>query len=137
MANTVTNTTVTLSQARVVKYITLSSDGTNETNTVLYDSSAISTTLGQADPLTCNVFEIHAIACVASTARIKLLFDASTPVLLTGISNGANMVNFCNEHTSGMPNIAASGGRTGDITLTTTGLASGDTITIYLVVRPA
>jgi hypothetical protein len=134
MANTIVSKVVVENTREAVIHWTLSSDGTNETKTVIYDSSVIATALGITDPLTCNLLEVHALACVASTARASLLFDATTATLACGLSNGANPIHWDLSHSGGIPNTGTTG-RTGDIVITTTGLASGDTITIRLRVR--
>lgn len=132
MSNTITNTTVSANPKEIVKYITIASDGTNETATVIYDSSAIATTLGLADPLTCGLIEVYASASTAATARIKLLWDATTDVLALDIPAGQSPTKACFR---GCPLINTAGtGITGDILLTTTGLASGDAITIVLTI---
>jgi len=136
MANTITNKTLHVSSTRAVQYITLASDGTNETATVIYDSSAIATANGDADTLTCTILSLYGSASTANTARVKLLFDASTDVLAIDIPAGTNPTAVDFRRTipiGGLKNTAGSG-ITGDILLTTTGLASGDAITIVLEV---
>lgn len=133
MSNTIKNVELSANPKTVVKYITLASDGTNETATIIYDSSAIATTLGLTDPLTCGFLEVYATASVASTARIKLLWDATTDVLALDIPPGQSPTKACFRSIGGLINQGGTG-ITGDILLTTTGLASGDAITLVLTI---
>ena len=132
MANTITNAQTIASRMETIQYVTLASDGTNETNTLIYDSSATATTLGIADPLSSNIISCK-YATSSKTAIIKLVWDASTKVaaLAMPFSNTLDMDFKC---IGGLEN-QGSTGRTGDILLTTTGLVSGDTISIILGVR--
>lgn len=126
MANTITNTKIINSQDRAVIYVTLDSDGTNETGTVIYDSS----TFAGTDTLDCRIMTIKYSLSAASTARAKLLFDATTDVLAhTLVPSFAQKLNYRN--IGGLHNTAGTG-KTGDILLTTTGLAAGDTLTLIL-----
>lgn len=137
MANTITNTTLYYSPTRVVKYVTLKSDGTNETNTVIYDSSVIATSVGDTDPLTCNIESIYASASAANTARVFLLWDATTPVVAIDIPTATNptKADFRRKIPIGGLVNQGGAGKTGDILLTTTGLAAGDIITIVMEIR--
>lgn len=135
MANTNKLVNLIPGPSEAVVYFTLASDGTNESNLPIYDSSVIATALAATDPLTSKLMGVYASASAASTARVVLRWDASTPVLALDIpaQNQPLDVNF--DRIGGLPNQAAATGKTGDITLTTTGLASGDAITIVLRVR--
>jgi hypothetical protein len=134
MANTVTDTTLHTGNAQVIKYITIASDGTEETDLVIYDSSAIATTLGLTDTSNCKILSIYATVSAASTARVKLEFDANTDVLALDIPANVLVKNDFRP-IGGLKNTSSTG-KTGDITLTTTGLESGDAITIILCVDP-
>jgi hypothetical protein len=134
MANTVTDTTLHTGNAQVIKYITIASDGTEETDLVIYDSSAIATTLGLTDTSNCKILSIYATVSAASTARVKLEFDANTDVLALDIPANVLVKNDFRP-IGGLKNTSSTG-KTGDITLTTTGLESGDAITITLCVDP-
>jgi hypothetical protein len=81
MANTITNTKIINSADRAVIYVTLDSDGTNETNTVIFDSS----TFAGTDTLTGRIMAIKYAFSAASTARAKLLWDATTKVLAASL----------------------------------------------------
>lgn len=134
MANTKNNTQVVINNNLVVQYFTLVSDGTNESATVIYDSSVVATTLNQTDPLNCSLYDIRYSVSTAATARVQLLFDATTDVLALDLVPIKPM-HFDFKCFGGLPNYAGTG-KTGDILLTTSGLASGDLITIVFTVRP-
>lgn len=135
MANTVTNTQVLVGQNEVIQYVTLASDGSQETDLVIYDSSAVATSLGITDPLTCNILSVYGSASTASTARVWLEFDATTDILAIDIPAQTNPTDKNFRYIGGLKNTAGTG-ITGDVTLTTTGLASGDKLTIILEVKP-
>jgi hypothetical protein len=62
---------------------------------------------------------------------VKLLWDASTDVIAAELpADYADTLDY--SEMSGLPNVAASGGNTGDIKLTTVGHSSGDTYSIVL-----
>lgn len=136
MANTITNTNLLLSKKRVVKYITIQSDGTEETDLVLYDSSAIATSVGDTDPLTSTIESVYFSASAAATARARLEWDATTDVLALDLPVLApTFIDFRRTlPIGGLPNQGGSG-KTGDILLTTTGLESGDSITIIMEIK--
>jgi hypothetical protein len=133
MPNTITQTTTVLGLNKVVRHIGITSDGSEETDLVIYDSSAIASSLGIDDPLNCRILSVH--YSVASAAFVGLLeFDATTDthaLALPAYSAGAIHL----RDVGGIPNTAGSG-KTGDILLTTTGLAPGDAITLVLEVAP-
>lgn len=134
MANTITNTRQIAGTKTIVQYITIASDGSEETDLVIYDSSAVATAVGIADPLDCTILSIYATVSAAATARVALEFDATTDILALDVPP-QTLVNRDFKDIGGLSNTAGSG-ITGDILLTTTGLESGDKITIILVVRP-
>lgn len=137
MSNTITDTTLSQSKLQVTKYVTLASDGTNETSTVIYDSSVIATAVGDTDPLTCTLLSMYASASTASTARIAILWDASTKVLAMDVPPGQSptFVDFRRIMPIGGLKNQGGSGITGDILITTTGLASGDKITLVFEVK--
>lgn len=134
MANTKSLSTVAVGGTTALIYLTLVSDATQETNYVIYDSSAVATQLGIVDPLTCHLVSIWAVTNSAA-GLIKLNWDATTPVCALPILNGAGgTLDMRFKYFGGLPNKGAAG-RTGDITLTTTGLATGESLTVVLEVR--
>ncbi len=134
MANTVTNTRILAGNKRTLQYITIASDGTEETDLVVYDSSAVATALGIANPLTCTINAIH-YCSNSATGVVKLEFDATTDVLALAMPYGGDYLDKDFRPYGGLKNRAGTG-ITGDIVLTTTGLAAGDSIHMILDVRP-
>lgn len=136
MANVITNTKVVTGQKKVDLYITLLSDGTQETATVLYSSSTLATLIGKTNPLNCTIRRLRYIAS-GSAIKAHLLFDATIDVVALSLpySGGGSAIEMDFKAIGGLKNTAGSG-KTGDILLTTTGLASGDTMTIILTIDP-
>lgn len=133
MSNTITNVYLGGNRHRCTKYITLASDGSEETDYILYDSSDAASTYSFTDPTDSCIEYIYATSSCASTARLKLEWDAGTDVLAMDLPPSQVVYYDFRAH-GGLPNQGGSG-ITGDITLTTTGLESGDAITIVLGVR--
>lgn len=136
MPNTITDVNLMATKNRVIKYITIQSDGSEETDYSVYDSSAIATLVGDTDPLDCTIESIYFSASAASTARARLEWDATTDVLALDLPVLApTHIDFrrCMP-IGGLPNQGGSG-KTGDINLTTTGLESGDSITLVMEIR--
>lgn len=134
MANTITQSRVILGDRKVVEYIVLDSDGTQETNTVIFDSSAAASAAGKPDPKRCRIMELHAISNSAA-GKCKLLWDATTKVAALALPYAGQTSNLCFEEFGGLKNMGGTG-ITGDILLTTTGLAAGDCLTIILEINP-
>jgi len=134
MANTITSKVLIDGKRNAVLYITLASDGTNETGTVIYDSSAVAATYGDSDPLTCTIEKVYASCNAASTARINLLWDATTDVLALNVPTSTNPTKADFRDIGGLPNQGGTG-KTGDILLTTTGLAAGDSLILVLNIK--
>ena len=135
MANTITNTRINAGKRTVTQSVTIASDGTELTDTVVYDSSAVATALGIADPLSCTILRIRASSnTVSANATLTLEFDATTDVLAYTIPLNQDVdIDF--RDIGGLKNTAGSG-ITGDITITSTTLTSGDSITLILEVKP-
>jgi len=135
MANVVTNTKISQNSKRVIYYITIDSDGSEETNLVLHDSSAIATAVGKADPLTCTIKSFYgSLQAAATTATAKIKFDADTDVLALALVPNAPVELDDLKCFGGLSNTAGTG-ITGDLTLTTTNLTSGDSIVIIMEVQ--
>lgn len=133
MANTITNTTILDGSVHRVVYLTIASDGTEETDYIVYDSSSFTGT----DSLDSTIEQVWWSSSSATTAGVpanfKLEFDATTDVLALALpANDAVHLDF--RPMGGLKNTAGSG-ITGDITLTTLGLVSGDSLTLVLQVR--
>lgn len=138
MANTNKLVNIVYTAKEAVVYLTIASDGTEETDLLIYDSSAVAAEIakinpGFPDPLTCRILEVYGSVAAASTARVKLEWDASTDVLAMDIPAGQSPTKANFRKHGGLTNQGGTG-INGDILLTTTGLESGDTITIVLTV---
>ena len=137
MANTVTNTRIFCGTSRVIQYVTIAYVDAQETDLVIYDSSAVATVLGLTDTLHSKINSIYATVNGISTAalpQVKLEFDATTDVLALNIP--ANTLVKNDFRPIGGLNNTAGTGITGDITLTTLGLVTGDTLVLILDVDP-
>ena len=141
MANTLvpaSPTAMIYTGREAVVYLTIASDGSNETGTIVYDSSVVAALIanqvpGFVDPLTSRILEVYASCSSANTARVKLLFDATTDTLAMDIPVCTNPTKANFRRFGGLVNSGGSG-KTGDILVTTTGLAAGDAITLVLTV---
>ena len=128
MADAVTATTVEDGPREAVFYLTNTSAGTGASAVTKVDVSALSSL---QDGTACTGVRIKRITYTNVGMGVKLLWDASTDVIAAQLK--ADMSDTLDYSTfSGLPNVAASGGNTGDIKLTTVGHSSGDTYSIVL-----
>ena len=128
MADAVTATTVIDGPKSAVIYCTNTSDGTGESAVTKVDVSALS---ALQDGTACTGVRIEKITFTNVGMGVKLLWDASTDVIAAELpADYSDTLDYSG--ISGLPNVAASGGNTGDIQLTTVGHGSGDTYSIVL-----
>lgn len=128
MADAVTKTTVEDGPKRAIIYCTNTSDGSGEAAVVKVDVSALSSL---QDGTACTGVRIQKIVFSNVGMGVKLLWDASTDVIAAQLpADYSDTLDYSDM--SGIPNVAASGGNTGDIQLTTVGHSSGDTYSIVL-----
>ena len=128
MADAVTATTVEDGPREAVFYLTNTSDGTGESAVTKVDVSALSSL---QDGTACTGVRIKKITFTNVGMGVKLLWDASTDVIAAELpADYSDTLDYSDM--SGLPNVAASGGNTGDIQLTTVGHSSGDTYSIVL-----
>ncbi len=131
MVNTVTNTRL-LDKDRVTQYVTIASDGTEETDLVIYDSSAVATALGITDPLKCTILDVfYTTSSVLGVVHLE--FEATADVLALAMPQGGATLDKNFESIGGLKNTAGTG-ITGDVSLTTTGLVAGDSISLTIEV---
>lgn len=125
MSNTITNTTIE-NDGIMFKFVySVASDGTNLTNTVIFDPAsiaAISPSGGQSKLP--RIMRIRGVIDTASTARAVLRWDATTPILAFSLPL-VYPFDFDFRDIGGLTNTGGAG-VTGKLTMTTTGLASGD-----------
>jgi hypothetical protein len=128
MADAVTKTTVEDGPKKAIIYCTNTSDGTGESAVVKVDVSALSSL---QDGTACTGVRIEKIKFSNVGMGVKLLWDASTDVIAVELpADYSDTLDYSD--ISGLPNVAASGGNTGDIQLTTVGHSSGDTYSVVL-----
>tara|TARA_R110000824_G_scaffold48359_6_gene136584 strand:+ start:688 stop:1095 length:408 start_codon:yes stop_codon:yes gene_type:complete len=128
MADAVTATIVQDGSRRVIIYCTNTSDGTGESAVTKVDVSALETSRNET---ACTGVRIEKITFTNVGMGVKLLWDATTDVIATELPADYSATLDYSD-ISGLPNAAASGGKTGDIQLTTVGHTSGDTYSIVL-----
>ena len=127
MADTVTSQTIQDSQRKAVLKFTNISDGTGESAVVKVDVSTLATNFaGQA----CTSVTVAKIWWQCVGMGVELLFDATTDMLIIGLSPDSNGFHDYSPFT-GIPNNAGAG-KTGDIAFTTIGASANDTYTVIL-----
>ena len=128
MADAVTATTVVDGPKKAVIYCTNTSDGTGESAVTKVDVSALSSL---QDGTACTGVRIQKIVFTNVGMGVKILWNASTNVIAAQLpADYSDTLEYSD--ISGLPNVAASGGKTGDIKFTTVGHSSGDTYSIVL-----
>ena len=128
MADAVTANTVEDGPKKAIFYLTNTSDGTGESAVTKVDVSELSSL---QDGTACTGVRIKKIVFTNVGMGVKLLWDATTDVIAAELpADYSDTLEYSDM--SGLPNVAASGGNTGDIQLTTVGHSSGDTYSIVL-----
>jgi len=83
------------------------------------------------DGTACTGVRVKRITFTNVGMGVKLLWDATTDVIAAELpADYSDTLDYSDM--SGLPNVAASGGNTGDIQLTTVGHSNGDTYSIVL-----
>jgi len=128
MADAVSATRVEDGPKKAVIYCTNTSDGTGESAVTKVDVSALSSL---QDGTACTGVRIQKIVFTNVGMGVKILWNASTNVIAAQLpADYSDTLEYSD--ISGLPNVAASGGKTGDIKFTTVGHSSGDTYSIVL-----
>jgi len=128
MADAVTATTVEDGPKEAIFYLTNTSDGTGEAAVTKVDVSELSSL---QDGTACTGVRVKRITFTNVGMGVKLLWDATTDVIAAELpADYSDTLDYSDM--SGLPNVAASGGNTGDIQLTTVGHSNGDTYSIVL-----
>ena len=122
MADAVTTTTVIDGAKTAVIYCTNTSDNSGESAVTKVDVSALSSL---QDGTACTGVRIQKIIFSNVGMGVKILWDATTDVIAAQLPADYSDI-------SGLPNVAASGGKTGDIQFTTVGHSSGDTYSVVI-----
>jgi len=130
MADAVTSTTIVDDDRKAVIQLTNTSDGNGESAVTKIDVSALATR--KADGATCTGCKLAKVTYTTFGMSVKLLWDATTDTICLDLNeNYSDQLDFT--EFGGIQNTAGSG-KTGDINLTTTGHASGDSYVIVLTV---
>ena len=128
MADAVTATTVQDGDRNAVIYCPTTSDGTGESAVTKVDVSALAS---RQDGTACTGVRIKKISFSNVGMGVKVLWNASTNVIAAELpADYSDTLDYSD--ISGLPNVAASGGKTGDIKFSTIGHSSGDTYSVVL-----
>ncbi len=131
MANIKTTKWLMSGTAEHVLYYTLDSDGTDETNTIIYDSSERATANNYTDTLTSSIATVYAVTNVSTGATIRLFWDGTIKVLAYTVPTNIILPEQ-NFRPLGSLQNTADGGKTGDVLITTTGLKAHDSIMLVV-----
>lgn len=128
MANTIT--TVKLqdnAKWAIIKY-NLVSDGTEEAASIVFNASDYS-----GGGITSTALSIYKVmATINGVGQAQLFFDASANLPAWALEEGTTNLDFSD--VGGIPNPTGSG-KTGDVLITTLGLAAGDGVSIILKMK--
>ena len=128
MADAVTTTSVIDGDKRAVIYCTNTSDGTGEAAVVKVDVSSLSSL---QNGTACTGVRLEKVVFSTAGMAVKLLWDATTDVIAVELpADYSDTLDYSD--VSGLPNVAAASGKTGDIVLTTIGHTSADTYSVVL-----
>jgi hypothetical protein len=128
MADAVTTTTVIDGARNAVIYCTNTSDGTGEAAVVKVDVSTLSSL---QNGTACTGVKLEKVVFSTAGMAVKLLWDATTDVIAVELpADYSDTLDYSD--LSGLPNVAAASGKTGDIVLTTIGHTSADTYSVVL-----
>ena len=128
MADAVTTTTVIDGARNAVIYCTNTSDGTGEAAVVKVDVSTLSSL---QNGTACTGVRLEKVVFSTAGMAVKLLWDATTDVIAVELpADYSDTLDYSD--LSGLPNVAAASGKTGDIVLTTIGHTSADTYSVVL-----
>lgn len=125
MANTVTQTTLFTGTQVVKRQINIVSDGTEESDLVIFDRSTFDTETTKG--------RLMEVQISGSACTLTFEWDQTTDGLITSVNPGDN-TKICYFEEGGRPNPGATGA-TGDILLTTAALDSGDVVNIIFTVH--
>lgn len=127
MANTVTQRTLVGSDDSpiIVRLINIVSDGSEETDLVVFDNSAFSN-----KPAKGSLVKVQASG---SSCVLRLEWDQTTDSPIVSLDPSKSQI-MCFKDFGGIVNPNGTGA-TGDILLTTSGLDAGDEVTLIITVR--
>lgn len=124
MPNTVTSQTLFDGANDVIVKVHVASDGSEETDLVVVDASTFSPVFTN-----CRLWKLD-VSSAAVALQARLIWDATTDIPIIAIPASAfHQLSW--EAIGGLPNNTGTG-RTGDVLLTTLGLANGDQVTLII-----
>ena len=128
MADAVTTTSVVDGPRTAVIYCTNTSDNSGESAVTKVDVSALSSS-PEGDA--CTGVRLQKIVFTNVGMGVKVLWNATTNVIAAQLpADYSDTLDYSD--ISGLPNVAAASGKTGDIKFTTVGHGSGDSYSIVL-----
>ena len=128
MADAVTTTSIVDGPRMAVIYCTNTSDSTGESAVTKVDVSALSTS---PEGASCTGVRLQKIVFSNVGMGVKILWNATTNVIAAQLpADYSDTLDYSD--ISGLPNVAAASGKTGDIKFTTVGHSSGDTYSVVL-----
>ena len=128
MADAVKTTTVIDGPKSAIIYCSNTSDGTGEAAVTKVDVSALAS---RRDGTACTGVRLKKVVFSNVGMGVKILWDATTDVIAVELpADYSDTLDYSD--INGLPNNAASGGKTGDIQFTTIGHTSGDTYSVVL-----
>ena len=128
MADAVTTTSVVDGPRTAVIYCTNTSDNSGESAVTKVDVSALSSS-PEGDA--CTGARLQKIVFTKVGMGVKVLWNATTNVIAAQLpADYSDTLDYSD--ISGLPNVAAASGKTGDIKFTTVGHSSGDTYSVVL-----
>ncbi len=134
MANTNTIALLSTGVLDRIVHFTCVSDGTQETNLVLYDADNSNYQVGFQTPNgTRSNIRRAWISTSTHAATLRLNFDQSTPIMALALPT-ANAETLDFRDIGGLPHPNGTGS-TGDITFTSLGLIAGDYVSVTLEIR--
>ena len=128
MADAVKTTTEIDGPKSAIIYCSNTSDGTGEAAVTKVDVSALAS---RQDGTACTGVRLKKVVFSNVGMGVKILWDATTDVIAVELpADYSDTLDYSD--INGLPNNAASGGKTGDIQFTTIGHTSGDTYSVVL-----
>ena len=126
MPNTVTKRVLSSTEKRYTFFLTVQSDGSEESDLVLADISGL-----EGAPTKCALRRLEYAGKVNAAATIAGEWDHNTDDLAFFFKGSSDKTDWCFSHGNGVIDPASAGG-TGDLLLTTTGLDANDWFSLYV-----
>ena len=129
MVDTVNSQTLLDGERLVIQKFTNISDGTGETDVVKVNVSALAP---NPRGIACTGVKINKIWSTTHGMEVRILWEATTPIMAWMIPQNTNYHMCFGEHFGGLTNNAGATGNTGNITFTTSDTSAGDMYSIVL-----